>query len=219
MYNLGVINIIKEKLALKQQIDSLEQNLSNQIKEKEYLLQTFTIFKNESKEKESKYMDKVIDLEKKIKELDIIVYKVGQSAQTVHMLTKLQVFYDETLKQALGYQNPFYLKKAQRIKPTLYDELSAEKAFWLQSSHPNTDQSATSPIKIEAPRELPKKELKLENERLLEHISCQDVVNIVMHADVKSDNVLPVQNTFLNDNIALDVLKMENDHLMELLVS
>ncbi|GKD33660.1 hypothetical protein Tco_1249169, partial [Tanacetum coccineum] len=24
-------------------------------------------------------------------------------------------------KQALGYQNPFYLKKAQRIKPTLYD--------------------------------------------------------------------------------------------------
>nr|GEU51137.1 hypothetical protein [Tanacetum cinerariifolium] len=30
-------------------------------------------------------------------------------------------FYDDTYKQALGYQNPFYLKKAQRIKPTLYD--------------------------------------------------------------------------------------------------
>ncbi|GKD96589.1 hypothetical protein Tco_1380486, partial [Tanacetum coccineum] len=114
-------DMIKEKLALKQQIDSLEQNLSNQIKEKESLLQTFTVFKNESKEKESKYMDKEIDLEKKIKELDNIVYKVGQSAQTVHMLTKPQVFYDDTHKQALGYQNPFYLKKAQRIKPTLYD--------------------------------------------------------------------------------------------------
>ncbi|GKF43534.1 hypothetical protein Tco_0130086, partial [Tanacetum coccineum] len=62
-------DMIKEKLALKQQIDSLEQNLSNQIKEKESLLQTFTVFKNESKEKESKYMDKEIDLEKKIKEL------------------------------------------------------------------------------------------------------------------------------------------------------
>ncbi|GKD36100.1 hypothetical protein Tco_1251609, partial [Tanacetum coccineum] len=70
-------DMIKEKLALKQQIDSLEQNLSNQIKEKESLLQTFTVFKNESKEKESKYMDKEIDLEKKIKELDNIVYKVG----------------------------------------------------------------------------------------------------------------------------------------------
>ncbi|GKA20001.1 hypothetical protein Tco_0699916 [Tanacetum coccineum] len=79
-------DMIKENLALKQQIDSLEQNLSNQIKEKESLLQTFTVFKNKSKEKESKYIDKEIDLEKKIKELDNIVYK-----------------------------------KAQRIKPTLYD--------------------------------------------------------------------------------------------------
>ncbi|GJX61070.1 hypothetical protein Tco_0293970 [Tanacetum coccineum] len=46
---------------------------------------------------------------------------MGQSAQTVHMLTKPQAFYDNIHKQAIGYQNPFYLKKAQRIKPTLYD--------------------------------------------------------------------------------------------------
>ncbi|GJR03723.1 retrovirus-related pol polyprotein from transposon TNT 1-94 [Tanacetum coccineum] len=37
------------------------------------------------------------------------------------MLTKPQAFYDNIHKQALGYQNPFYLRKAQRIKPTLYD--------------------------------------------------------------------------------------------------
>ncbi|GKB20952.1 retrovirus-related pol polyprotein from transposon TNT 1-94 [Tanacetum coccineum] len=37
------------------------------------------------------------------------------------MLTKPQSFYDNIHKQALGYQNPFYLKKAQRMKPTLYD--------------------------------------------------------------------------------------------------
>ncbi|GJV50651.1 retrovirus-related pol polyprotein from transposon TNT 1-94 [Tanacetum coccineum] len=114
-------DMIREKLALKEQIDSLEQNLSKQIKEKESLFKTFTIFKNESKEKENKYMENEIDLEKKIKELDNIVYKVGQSAQTVHMLTKPQAFYDNTHKQALGYQNPFYLRKALRIKPTLYD--------------------------------------------------------------------------------------------------
>ncbi|GKB15908.1 retrovirus-related pol polyprotein from transposon TNT 1-94 [Tanacetum coccineum] len=218
-------DMIKEKLALKQQIDSLKQNLSNQRKEKKSLLQTFTVFKNESKEKENKYIDKEIDLEKKIKELDNIVYKVGQSAQTVHILTKPQAFYDNAHKQALGYQNPFYLKKAQRIKPTLYDgsvisnkhvaspvfddeetlileevsrskmlakqndlsskenkvnttpisyaelnrlskdfgkhfvpqkELSNEQAFWLQTSHPNPDKSASSPVKIEAPQELPK---------------------------------------------------------------
>ncbi|GJZ09511.1 hypothetical protein Tco_0543794 [Tanacetum coccineum] len=91
--NDGLDIISEEKLALKQQINSLERNLSNQIKEKESLLQTFIVFKNESKERESKYLDNENDLEKKIKEFDNIVYKVGQSAQT----------------------------KAQRIKPTLYD--------------------------------------------------------------------------------------------------
>ncbi|GJV02473.1 hypothetical protein Tco_1336042 [Tanacetum coccineum] len=66
-------------------------------------------------------MENEIDLEKKIKELDNILFKVGQSTQTVHMLTKPQAFYDNIHKQALGYQNPFHLKKAQRIKPTFYD--------------------------------------------------------------------------------------------------
>nr|GEX12528.1 hypothetical protein [Tanacetum cinerariifolium] len=66
-------DMIKEKVALKQQIDSLKQNLSNQIKEKKYLLQIVIVFKNESKEKESKYMDKEIDLEKEIKELDVLL--------------------------------------------------------------------------------------------------------------------------------------------------
>ncbi|GKA14260.1 hypothetical protein Tco_0693906 [Tanacetum coccineum] len=41
--------------------------------------------------------------------------------QAMHMLTKPQVFYDDTHKQAFGYQNLFHLKKAQQIKPTLYD--------------------------------------------------------------------------------------------------
>ncbi|GJV11416.1 hypothetical protein Tco_1352957 [Tanacetum coccineum] len=160
-------DMIKEKIALKEQVDSLKQNLSKQIKEKEFLLQTFTIFKNESKEKENKYMENEIDLEKKIKELDNIVYKVG-------------------------YQNLFYLKKSQRIKPTLYDgsvisdkhvampvtddeetlileedfrkrfvpqqELSAEQAFWFHMSNPSTQSFVTSPIKVEAPSELPKEQ-------------------------------------------------------------
>ncbi|GJS41380.1 retrovirus-related pol polyprotein from transposon TNT 1-94 [Tanacetum coccineum] len=148
----------------------------------------------------------------KVKELDNIVCKMGQSAQTVHMLMKPQVFYDNNLKQALGFQNPFYLKKAQQIRPTLYDgsviaketnvisiadseetlmheeesrlkmllkqnfgkrfvpqqELSDEQAFRLQTSHPNTDQSASSPIKTEAPQELPKC-LKLEAELIKQH--------------------------------------------------
>nr|GEV71671.1 hypothetical protein [Tanacetum cinerariifolium] len=66
-------------------------------------------------------MENEIDLENKIKELDNILFKVDQSTQTVHMLTKPQAFYKNIHKQALGYQNPFHLRKAQWIKPTLYD--------------------------------------------------------------------------------------------------
>nr|GEU60239.1 hypothetical protein [Tanacetum cinerariifolium] len=36
-------------------------------------------------------------------------------------VNKASNFYDNIHKQALGYQNLFYLKKAQQIKPTLYD--------------------------------------------------------------------------------------------------
>ncbi|GJX03255.1 reverse transcriptase domain, reverse transcriptase zinc-binding domain protein [Tanacetum coccineum] len=327
-------DMIRDRLALKQQIDSLEQNLSNQIKEKKSLLQTLTVLKNESKGKESKYMDKEIDLEKKIKELDNIVYKV------IHVTDEEETLILEEVSRSkmLAKQNdPISLKQKINFSPINYSELnklsedfgkrfvpqmqlSAEQAFWLpfsnpKSEHPNDTQTS---VRVEVPKELPKvslvntsvkrlknhlvsfekvakvrtthevitegswgfehtkkvfneevipfkislqtlvkdfengllnelnevktvfnqmeaavdqcsidnklfeiekKELKLENERLLEHIICQDVVNIVMHANDKSVNVLPVQNTFLDDNIALDVMKMENDRLVELLVS
>ncbi|GKB08663.1 hypothetical protein Tco_0836975 [Tanacetum coccineum] len=92
------------------------------------------------------------------------------------MLTKPQVFYDNNLKQVIGFQNPFYLKKAQQIRPMLYDGnviaketnvisiadseetlmLEEEKLSDEQALHPITDQYASSPVKIKAPRELPK---------------------------------------------------------------
>ncbi|GJS35833.1 hypothetical protein Tco_0534215 [Tanacetum coccineum] len=72
MIDSQIYDMIREKLALKEQIDSLEQNLSKQIKEKESLFKTFIVFKNESKEKENKYLENEIDLEKEIKELDNI---------------------------------------------------------------------------------------------------------------------------------------------------
>nr|GFA27750.1 hypothetical protein [Tanacetum cinerariifolium] len=56
-------DMIKEKLAPKEKVDSLEQNLSQQIKKKESLMQTFNVFKNESKNKENKYQENEIDLE------------------------------------------------------------------------------------------------------------------------------------------------------------
>ncbi|GKF29313.1 hypothetical protein Tco_0095655, partial [Tanacetum coccineum] len=103
------------------EIDHLKQTLSGHLKENESLLQTVTLLKNNFKKEKSRNIDREIALEKKIKQLDNIVFKRDQSAQTVHMLTKPQFFYNYTTKQVLGFQNPFYLKKALHLETKLYD--------------------------------------------------------------------------------------------------
>ncbi|GJX61844.1 hypothetical protein Tco_0294744 [Tanacetum coccineum] len=112
---------VSDSCAQSVEIDRLKQTLSEHLKEKESLMQTVILLKNDFKKEESRNIDREIALEKKIKQLDNIVFKRDQSAQTVHMLTKPQFFYDHTTKQALGFQNPFYLKKAQQLEPKLYD--------------------------------------------------------------------------------------------------
>nr|GEU82575.1 hypothetical protein [Tanacetum cinerariifolium] len=114
-------NILSEFADFEKEINNLKETLSKQSKEKELLIKIFNVFKNESKEKEAKNIDTEIALEKKVKELDNIVCKMGQSAKTMDMLTKPQVFYDKNLKQALRFQNPFYIKNARQIRPMLYD--------------------------------------------------------------------------------------------------
>ncbi|GJX42751.1 hypothetical protein Tco_0257741 [Tanacetum coccineum] len=199
-------DMIKEKLALKEQVDSLEQNLSKQIKEKESLLQIFTVFKNESKEKENKYMEIEIDLEKKIKELENIVYKLGQSAQTVHMLTKPQVFYDNAHKQALDYVKLNQLSGdfGKRFVPQ--QELSAEQAFWFHMSNPSTASSDASPVKVEAPSELPKVSLVNQSLKKLKfHLAKFDsVVKIRTTPDALTEGEWGFEHTktiFINEII------------------
>ncbi|GJR29081.1 hypothetical protein Tco_1105313 [Tanacetum coccineum] len=75
------------------EIDRLKQTLSEHLKEKESLMQTVTLLKNDFKKEEPRNIDREIALEKKIKQLDNIVYKRDQSAQT----------------------------KAQQLEPKLYD--------------------------------------------------------------------------------------------------
>ncbi|GKF86167.1 hypothetical protein Tco_0253994, partial [Tanacetum coccineum] len=70
------------------EIDRLKQTLSEHLKENESLMQTVTLLKNDFKKEESRNIDREIALEKKIKQLDNIVFKQDQSAQMVHMLTK-----------------------------------------------------------------------------------------------------------------------------------
>ncbi|GJT15398.1 hypothetical protein Tco_0874104 [Tanacetum coccineum] len=251
-------DIVWEKNAqfadFEKEINSLKQTLSEQLKEKELLTKTFNVLKNESKEKETKNIDKEIALEKKVKELNNIVYKMALGFQNHFYLKKAQqirpMLYDgsviaketnvisiadseETLmleeesrsKMLLKQSDPMVLEKKVNIKPINYaelnrlsedfgkhfvpqQELSDEQAFWLQTSHPNTNQSASSPVKIEAPRELPKcfkiqkKQFLIENDRLLDQIISQDIVNIVVNVNT-SVNV----NSYVATNDSVNYVK------------
>nr|GFA06434.1 retrovirus-related Pol polyprotein from transposon TNT 1-94 [Tanacetum cinerariifolium] len=64
------------------------------------------------KTREDKELEKVIELENKVKVLDNIVYKTGQTVQTMNMLND---------KCRTSFGKPEFLKKAQRGNPRLYD--------------------------------------------------------------------------------------------------
>nr|GEY09382.1 hypothetical protein [Tanacetum cinerariifolium] len=90
---------MKDKLSAHQEtISILSQQKETQIK----------LYKT----REDKELDKVIALENKVKVLDNIVYKIGQTVQTMNMLNN---------KCRTSFTKPEFLKKAQRTNPRLYD--------------------------------------------------------------------------------------------------
>nr|GEX74669.1 hypothetical protein [Tanacetum cinerariifolium] len=64
------------------------------------------------KTREDNELDKVIELENKVKVLDNIVYKTGQSVQMMNMLNNIS---------QTSFAKPEFLKKAQRANPRLCD--------------------------------------------------------------------------------------------------
>ncbi|GJY35941.1 hypothetical protein Tco_0421319 [Tanacetum coccineum] len=80
-----ILSVIEQLKTQSVEIDHLKQTLSEHLKENESLMQTVTLLKNDFKKEESRNIDREIALEKKINQLDNIVFKRDQSTQTVHM--------------------------------------------------------------------------------------------------------------------------------------
>ncbi|GJU98328.1 retrovirus-related pol polyprotein from transposon TNT 1-94 [Tanacetum coccineum] len=151
--------------AFQQEIDTLKETLSTRVKEKESLAKTLTVFKTKSKEKESKYIDKEIVLEKQNKELDIDFER----------------------------------------------KLSVEQAFLLKHSNYNPDTSVKShtPVRIEAPSELPKVSLVNESLKKLKYklASFDKVVKIRTTSDaITADEITEVQTVFNQMEAVVDQL-------------
>nr|GEZ01466.1 hypothetical protein [Tanacetum cinerariifolium] len=87
-------NVDKASVSYEQslEIEKLKHTLSEHLKEKESLEQKVTLLTNDFQKEESRNIDRELALEKQVKELNNIVF-----------------------------QNPGYLKRAQQLKPKLYD--------------------------------------------------------------------------------------------------
>nr|GEX26527.1 hypothetical protein [Tanacetum cinerariifolium] len=158
-----------ESCAQSLEINNLKHILSEHLKEKESLEQKVTLLKNDFQKEESQNIDKELALEKQVKELNNIVFKRNQSAQTVHMFTKPQFFYDHSTRQALGFQNLCYLKRAQQLERKLYNGSVIQKTdaivirdsketLMLEDESLNFDEPnlSSSTTIVEVPKELPK---------------------------------------------------------------
>ncbi|GKB70140.1 hypothetical protein Tco_0931552 [Tanacetum coccineum] len=183
-----------------------KSTVSSLLEEKKKLKYDFKI-------REDELLDKQIQLENKIKELDNILVKTGQSIQMMHILSsKPDSFYHTKQKMALGYQNPFCLKQAKQKQQSLYDGKvllekhdppvvydSEETLELAQESHLkmkqlNKEIKPANYTKInhisgflanEADVSLAKhKALELEIERLLKAIASQDILSIVQSNSV-----------------------------------
>nr|GEX27391.1 hypothetical protein [Tanacetum cinerariifolium] len=102
-----------------QKINDLNQTISDMKKELFAHQETISILSQAKeaqiklyKTRKDKELDKVIALENKVKVLDNIVYKTGQSVQTMNMLNR---------NCKTSFAKPEFLNKAQRANHRLYD--------------------------------------------------------------------------------------------------
>ncbi|GKA55191.1 retrovirus-related pol polyprotein from transposon TNT 1-94, partial [Tanacetum coccineum] len=167
----------KQITALNEEISNLNKQLSKEKSTVSSLLEEKKRLKSDFKIREDELLDKQVQLENKIKELDNILVKMGQSIQTMHMLSpKPDSFYHSEHKMALGYQNPFYLKQAQQKQQSLYNGKvllrnnrdSQLVVFCSPRDLQNSDESLAM-----------NKALELEIECLLRAVVSQDIMSIV----------------------------------------
>ncbi|GKC05717.1 hypothetical protein Tco_0997327 [Tanacetum coccineum] len=102
--------------------DKIEHDSFKSENEKVIIQHETQLAKNAFKARENNYLEDIVDLEEKLSSYDRIVYKMGQSIQTIHMLGKRpNKVYDPFLTAGLGYQNPECLKKVIAAQPKMYD--------------------------------------------------------------------------------------------------
>ncbi|GJT80836.1 hypothetical protein Tco_1055178, partial [Tanacetum coccineum] len=162
------------------EIDRLKQTLSEQLKEKESLMQIVTLLKNDFKKEESGNIDREIALEKKIKQLDNIkaqqlepkfydgnVIKNTSAIMIPDSEETLMLVVESILKMLLKQQDPMVLENKVNTTPVDY----------ANSMHSLDPSPSCRPTKVEVPKELPKVSMvNTSLKKLKHHLDGFDVV-------------------------------------------
>ncbi|GJU30558.1 retrovirus-related pol polyprotein from transposon TNT 1-94 [Tanacetum coccineum] len=125
------IDFEKSSNAYTRQINDLNQTISDMKTELCAHQETISIMSQAKeaqiklyKTREDKELHKVIALENKVKVLNDIVYKTGQSVQTMNMLNR---------NYQTSFAKPEFLKKSQRANPRLYDIVTNLQCYYLET--------------------------------------------------------------------------------------
>nr|GEX00475.1 hypothetical protein [Tanacetum cinerariifolium] len=182
--------------------------------------------KSDFKIREDELLDKQIQLEKKIKELDNILVKTGQSIQTIHMLSpKPDLFYHTEHMMDLSYQNPFYLKQAQQKQQSLYEgkvlfekhdppvvhdseetlQLAQEKAAKFVGDFKSFAKEADESL-------VKHKALELEINRLLRAVVSQDIMSVVQSNSGDETSNLQTEVEHTKERFENCIIKKENKY-------
>nr|GEV46063.1 putative ribonuclease H-like domain-containing protein [Tanacetum cinerariifolium] len=207
---------------------SVEQDLNKQLSRVKstvsFLLEEKKKLKSDFKTYEDELLDKQIQLEKRIKELNNIVLKTGHSIQMIHMLSSKPIsFYHTEHKTALGYQNPFYLKQAQKKQQSLYDgKVLPEKhdpivvhdsKETLQLAQETKFVGDFKSLANEADASFAKqKALELEVERLLKVVVSQDIMIIVQNESVVDTSDLQTELERTKERFENCIIKKETEY-------
>nr|GEZ25309.1 retrovirus-related Pol polyprotein from transposon TNT 1-94 [Tanacetum cinerariifolium] len=120
--NASHLSSAKQITTLNDEISNLNKQLSKEKSSISSLMEEKKKLKHDFKTQEDKFLNKEVDLEARIKDLENILLKRDQTIQTMHMLNpKPDSFYHPNQKMALGYPNSSYLKKAQLKQQSLYN--------------------------------------------------------------------------------------------------
>ncbi|GJW85075.1 retrovirus-related pol polyprotein from transposon TNT 1-94 [Tanacetum coccineum] len=141
---------VSDSCAQSVEIDRLKQTLSKHLKEKESLMQTVTLLKNDFKKEESRNIDREIALEKRIKQLDNI-----KAQQLEPKLYAGNVIMNANAIVIPDFEKTLMLAEESRSKMLLKQQytMMLENKNSVNSPEPTL---SSRPTIVEVPKELPK---------------------------------------------------------------